>query len=75
MYHHSSEIPMNVAMAIHAVAHNKATESTWLFLTNWWKEVGDDKALDLVIDTIKSNSPDADLEGERAWWAREMIGH
>jgi hypothetical protein len=55
MYHHSSEVPVNVAMAIHAVAHNKA--------------------LDLVIDKIQKNSPDADLEGERAWWAREMIGH
>lgn len=71
-FSHPADVPVDRALAVHAVMHNVATKAHWDSIDEWVRWNSKQHVVSSILRIIEMNAPDTDLDAERAWWNAQI---
>ena len=72
LFTHPFDVPVDVALAIHAVMHNKAGPEAWELFDFYIEQQGRNWLIECIKRTLVSNGV-TNLEEELDWWENELL--
>lgn len=69
LFTHPFDVPVDVALAIHAIMHNKAGAETWELFDFYIREQGRNWLIECIRRTLVANGV-SNIEEELEWWGQ-----